>query len=48
VRGGILGKEDLCDLLGIGAEGYRTLQLVFCCRAANETGELDLEEQREK
>lgn len=39
--------NQVCSLLGIGAEGGKNLQQIVCYRAGSEAGELDLEERRE-
>lgn len=46
--GRVAGREDLWNTLDMGAEGERRMQQVFHCRAADETGGFDLEEQRER
>lgn len=45
---GRLGGEGLCKLKEIGTEWKGRLLQIFCYRAGDETGRLDLEERRER
>lgn len=47
-RGEKFGREDLCDGLEVVAKSKGKPQQVFCCRARDETGELDLEGKRKR
>lgn len=47
-RGKRIGGDDLCDPLESGVKGEGKMHEVVCCRARDETGELDLEKRNSR